>query len=126
MKDPAFKAGFEMGIKAGERYEKDNPKRIDRDHEREGEEKYLAKDALPALLANAKAEAEKNVMERVKNLTQPPTLALSYSATSTLWRMTVQKISTQEPCKLKALILLNIPKNLTKLWLTCCKNNVLT
>lgn len=59
MKDPAFKAGFEMGIKAGERYEKDNPKRIDRDHEREGEEKYLAKDALPALLANAKAEAEK-------------------------------------------------------------------
>lgn len=22
MKDPAFKAGFEMGIKAGERYEK--------------------------------------------------------------------------------------------------------
>ena len=68
MKDPAFKAGFEMGIKAGERYEKDNPKRIDRDHEREGEEKYLAKDALPALLANAKAEAEKNVMERVKKL----------------------------------------------------------
>ncbi len=68
MKDPAFKAGFEMGIKAGERYEKDNPKRIDRDHEREGEEKYLAKDALPALLANAKAEAEKNVMERVKKI----------------------------------------------------------
>lgn len=68
MKDPAFKAGFEMGIKAGERYEKDNSKRIDRDHEREGEEKYLAKDALPALLANAKAEAEKNVMERVKKL----------------------------------------------------------
>ena len=64
----AFKAGFEMGIKAGERYEKDNPKRVDRDHEREGEEKYLAKDALPALLANAKAEAEKNVMERVKKL----------------------------------------------------------
>jgi len=68
MKDPAFKAGFEMGIKAGERYKKDDPKRIDRDHEREGEEKYLAKDALPALLANAKAEAEKNVMERVKKL----------------------------------------------------------
>lgn len=68
MKDPAFKAGFEMGIKAGERYEKDNPKRIDRDHEGEGEEKYLAEDALPALLANAKAEAEKNVMERVKKL----------------------------------------------------------
>ena len=66
MKDPAFKAGFEMGIKAGERYEKDNPKRIDRDHEREGEEKYLAKDALPALLANAKAEAEKMLWTREK------------------------------------------------------------
>lgn len=68
MKDPAFKAGFEMGIKAGERYEKADPKRIDSDHEREGEEKYLAKDALPELLANAKAEAEKNVMNRVKKL----------------------------------------------------------
>lgn len=40
-KDPAFKAGFEAGVKYGEKREKADPERIDRDHEREGEEKYL-------------------------------------------------------------------------------------
>lgn len=51
MKDPAFRAAFEMGVKYGEKREKADPKRIDRDHEREGEEKYLAEDALPSILA---------------------------------------------------------------------------
>lgn len=41
MKDPTFKAGFEAGVLYGEKREKADPKRIDRDHEREGEERYL-------------------------------------------------------------------------------------
>ena len=48
MKDPTFKSGFEAGVRYGEKREKDDPKRIDRDHEREGEERYLheVEDAL--------------------------------------------------------------------------------
>ncbi|WP_289702593.1 DUF2213 domain-containing protein [uncultured Parasutterella sp.] len=48
MKNPNFKSGFEAGVRYGEKREKDDPKRIDRDHEREGEERYLheVEDAL--------------------------------------------------------------------------------
>lgn len=49
MKDPNFKAGFEAGVLYGEKREKDDPKRIDSDHEREGEERYLEKEAEDAL-----------------------------------------------------------------------------
>lgn len=54
MKDPAFKAAFEMGVKYG----------IDRDHEREGEEKYLAEDALPSILAAERKKIEASFRER--------------------------------------------------------------
>lgn len=57
MKDPAFRAAFEMGVKYGE-------KRIDRDHEREGEEKYLAEDALPSILAAERKKIEASFRER--------------------------------------------------------------
>jgi hypothetical protein len=40
-KDPKFKAGFEAGVRYGEKREKADPARIDSDHEREGEERYL-------------------------------------------------------------------------------------
>ena len=49
MKDPNFKAGFEAGVLYGEKREKDDPKRLDSDHEREGEERYLEKEAEDAL-----------------------------------------------------------------------------
>lgn len=64
MKDPAFKAAFEMGVKYGEKREKADPKRIDRDHEREGEEKYLAEDALPSILAAERKKIEASFRER--------------------------------------------------------------
>lgn len=57
MKDPAFKAAFEMGVKYVE-------KRIDRDHEREGEERYLAEDALPSILAAERKKIEASFRER--------------------------------------------------------------
>ena len=64
MKDPAFRAAFEMGVKYGEKREKADPKRIDRDHEREGEEKYLAEDALPSILAAERKKIEASFRER--------------------------------------------------------------
>lgn len=64
MKDPAFRAAFEMGVKYGEKREKADPKRIDRNHEREGEEKYLAEDALPSILAAERKKIEASFRER--------------------------------------------------------------
>lgn len=50
MKDPAFRAAFEMGVKYGEK--------------REGEEKYLAEDALPSILAAERKKIEASFRER--------------------------------------------------------------
>lgn len=57
MKDPKFKAAFEMGVKYGEKREKDDPKRIDADHEREGMERALGEDSVKAI--------EKRVTEKL-------------------------------------------------------------
>ena len=51
MKDPAFKAAFEMGVKYGEKREKADPTRIDRDHEREGEKRALGEDTIAKVKA---------------------------------------------------------------------------
>lgn len=45
----AFVKGFEYGTRDGEKLEKDEPKKLDREHERDGEEKALAKDSIRAL-----------------------------------------------------------------------------
>ena len=42
---PEFQRAFAEGVKYGERMEKKEPKKLDREHEREGEERYLAQDA---------------------------------------------------------------------------------
>lgn len=58
-KDPAFKAGFEAGVKYGEKREKADPERIDRDHEREGEERYLrsiGEDSVAKITAQVQAK----------------------------------------------------------------------
>ena len=46
MKDPKFKAAFEMGVRYGEKREKADPAKIDSDHEREGMEKALGEDSM--------------------------------------------------------------------------------
>lgn len=46
MKDPKFKAAFEMGVRYGEKREKADPEKIDADHEREGMEKALGEDSM--------------------------------------------------------------------------------
>lgn len=52
---PEFQRAFAEGVKYGERKEKEEPKKLDREHEREGEEKHLdgAQDA--ALVRRVKA-----------------------------------------------------------------------
>ena len=58
-KDPVFKAGFEAGVKYGEKREKADPERIDRDHEREGEERYLrsiGEDSVAKITAQVQAK----------------------------------------------------------------------
>lgn len=64
MKDPAFKAAFEMGVKYGEKREKDDPKRIDRDHEREGEKRALGEDTI----AKVKAQVAKEMRGSLRAL----------------------------------------------------------
>lgn len=68
MKDPAFREGFEMGTRYGEKREKADPEKIDRDHEREGEERYLDKMSADTI-ANVKAAARNEVMRHVRGLT---------------------------------------------------------
>lgn len=70
-KDDEGKMTFAEGVKYGEELEKKpgerekaDPKRIDRDHEREGEEKYLAEDALPSILAAERKKIEASFRER--------------------------------------------------------------
>ena len=62
-KDPAFKEGFEAGVRYGEKREKADPERIDRDHERTGEERYLrsiGEDSLKKLKAKIVGETKEH------------------------------------------------------------------
>ena len=60
MKDPKFKAAFEMGVRYGERREKADPERIDADHEREGMERVLGEDSIKAI--------EQRVTEKLRHI----------------------------------------------------------
>lgn len=55
-KDPAFKAGFEAGVKYGEEREKTDPKKLDSEHESEGMKKVLGADSIAKIKAAAKKE----------------------------------------------------------------------
>lgn len=62
-KDPVFKEGFEAGVRYGEKREKADPERIDRDHERTGEERYLrsiGEDSLRKLKAKIVGETKEH------------------------------------------------------------------
>lgn len=83
MKDPAFREGYEAGVLYGERREKANPKRIDRDHEREGEERYLEKvgDSVSNIKVAAKKEALQEMRAHFKELSKAATECRSYIGT---------------------------------------------
>lgn len=77
MKDPKFKAAFEMGVKYGEKREKADPKRIDADHEREGMEKALGEDSIKRIETRITAKlrainaAAKKVRPMVGEIAEP-------------------------------------------------------
>ena len=58
MKDPKFKAAFEMGVRYGEKREKADPEKIDSDHEREGMEKALGEDSMKKIHDSVMAVGE--------------------------------------------------------------------
>ena len=60
MKDPKFKAAFEMGVKYGEKREKADPEKIDADHESEGEKSALGEDSIKAI--------EKRITEKLRGI----------------------------------------------------------
>lgn len=55
-KDPMFLAGFEAGVKYGEKREKVDPKRIDEEHESKGEKRYLGEDSIAKVKAQVQTE----------------------------------------------------------------------
>lgn len=55
-KDPVFLAGFEAGVKYGEKREKTAPERIDEEHESEGEKRYLGEDTIAKVKAQVQCE----------------------------------------------------------------------
>lgn len=80
MKDPVFKEAFEMGVRYGESREKADPKRIDREHEREGEERYLKSvgDSVERIKRAAKLEAKKEMLEHFRKLSKAVNDCKSY------------------------------------------------
>lgn len=58
MKDPVFREAFEMGIRYGEKREKADPERIDREHESEGMKRALGEDSLNKLKEKIVADAK--------------------------------------------------------------------
>lgn len=67
MKDPMFRAGFEAGTRYGEKREKADPQRIDRDHEREGMEKRLGEDSIAKLKEQFAKDTEKARLQAVQD-----------------------------------------------------------
>ena len=57
LKDPRMKAVFEMGVKYGEKKEKEEPKKLDSEHESEGMKAALGEDSVKAI--------EKRVTEKL-------------------------------------------------------------
>lgn len=66
MKDPAFKEAFEMGIKYGEKREKADPEKIDREHESEGMKKALGEDSLKKLKEKIVADTKAKTIAETK------------------------------------------------------------
>ena len=93
MKDPKFKAAFEMGVKYGEKREKADPKRIDSDHEREGMEKALGKDSMKKIHDSVMAKmrginsAAKKVRPLVGEISDP----FAFDSAEAIYKFALEK-----------------------------------
>lgn len=66
MKDPVFREAFEMGIRYGEKREKADPEKIDREHESEGMKKALGEDSLKKLKEKIVADTKAKTIAETK------------------------------------------------------------
>lgn len=93
MKDPKFKAAFEMGVKYGEKREKADPEKIDSDHEREGMEKALGEDSMKKIHDSVMAKvrginaAAKKVRPLVGEISDP----FTFDSAEAIYKFALEK-----------------------------------
>ena len=93
MKDPKFKAAFEMGVRYGEKREKADPEKIDADHEREGMEKVLGEDSMKKIQDSMMAKmrginaAAKKVRPLVGEISDP----FAFDSAEAIYKFALEK-----------------------------------
>ena len=93
MKDPKFKAAFEMGVRYGEKREKADPEKIDADHEREGMEKALGEDSMKKIQDSMMAKmrginaAAKKVRPLVGEISDP----FAFDSAEAIYKFALEK-----------------------------------
>ena len=93
MKDPKFKAAFEMGVRYGEKREKADPAKIDSDHEREGMEKALGEDSMKKIHDSVMAKmrgmnaAAKKVRPLVGEISDP----FAFDSAEAIYKFALEK-----------------------------------
>ena len=93
MKDPKFKAAFEMGVRYGEKREKADPKKVDEDHEREGMEKALGEDSMKKIHDSVMAKmrgmnaAAKKVRPLVGEISDP----FAFDSAEAIYKFALEK-----------------------------------
>ena len=93
MKDPKFKAAFELGVKYGEKREKADPAKIDADHEREGMEKALGEDSMKKIQDSMMAKmrginaAAKKVRPLVGEISDP----FAFDSAEAIYKFALEK-----------------------------------
>lgn len=93
MKDPKFKAAFEMGVKYGEKREKDDPEKIDADHEREGMEKALGEDSMKKIHDSifAKVRGINAAAKKVRPLVGEISDPLAFDSAEAIYKFALEK-----------------------------------
>ena len=93
MKDPKFKAAFELGVRYGEKREKADPAKIDADHEREGMEKALGEDSMKKIHDSVMAKmrgmnaAAKKVRPLVGEISDP----FAFDSAEAIYKFALEK-----------------------------------
>ena len=93
MKDPKFKAAFEMGVKYGEKREKADPEKIDADHEREGMEKVLSEDSMKKIHDSifAKVRGINAAAKKVRPLVGEISDPLAFDSAEAIYEFALEK-----------------------------------
>ena len=93
MKDPKFKAAYEMGVRYGEKREKADPEKIDADHEREGMEKALGEDSMKKIHDSifAKVRGINAAAKKVRPLVGEISDPLAFDSAEAIYKFALEK-----------------------------------